>query len=226
MSLLATVIDVFVDRDDDHGTATGIVWASSRTRKHEHEITADLGIHEAIFIDGVNDGVATARVFTSSMERRFSVASSVALAGWLRDAGDEIRSIDVPAGSVRVRADDDDAVFVTAMPEWVPEFELAQLSTPAEVDAVDPDAFGTGRHYVWAWADESAGEVRARLFIPDDGLREAQAGGSAAMRLSSELARDLRIREGAGSLLATHVRYLGQQVEVGGRVARPREVEL
>lgn len=225
MSLLAAVVDVFVDEDDAHGAPVGLVWASMLTRTHEQDIAADLGVDEVVFIDGVADATATARVFTASAERPFSVQATVALAAWLLDGGDELRSITVPAGSVRVRIEEE-LVFVTALPEWLPEVELTEFATAEEVDAVDPDAYATGRNYVWAWIDESRGEVRARFFTAGDGVREGEASGSAAVRLSSELARDLRIVQGAGSVLTTHVRYLGQQVEVGGRVSVPREVEI
>ena len=81
-------------------------------------------------------------------------------------------------------------------------------------------------HYVWAWLDEPARRVRARMFAPAFGIREDEATGSAAMRLTAELGRDLEIVQGEGSLLHTHVRYLGQQVEVGGLVSEAEMTEL
>ncbi len=73
---------------------------------------------------------------------------------------------------------------------------------------------------------EPAGKVRARMFAADLGIREDEATGSAAVALSAQLGRDLEIRQGEGSLLRTHVRYLGQQIEVGGRVSEARITEL
>ena len=61
---------------------------------------------------------------------------------------------------------------------------------------------------------------------PAFGIREDEATGSAAMRLTADLGRDLEIVQGRGSLLHTHVRYLGQQVEVGGRVSEAEMTEL
>ena len=131
----------------------------------------------------------------------------------------------MPAGTVRVRTDGD-LTFVSASPAWAPEFLLDQLPSPTEVDAVDPDAYGEGLHYVWAWADERAGRVRARMFAPDLGIREDEATGAAAVRLTAELGRDLEILQGGGSVLHTHARGADAQVEVGGRVSEARVVEL
>ena len=217
------VVNVFVDDTGAHGNPLGIVWASPSTRKHEQQIAADLGFSETIFIDGLVDRVATARIFTPRQELPFAGHPTVGLAAWLRSKGDEIKAIKVPAGSVRVRFDGD-LVFVTAMPEWTPAFEIARLDTPAEVEAVDPDAYRQGLHYVWAWIDEEARRVRARMFAPELGIREDEATGAAAVRLTAELGRDIEIVQGQGSLLHTHVRYLGQQVEVGGRVSDARTI--
>ena len=217
------VVNVFVDDTGAHGNPLGIVWASPSTRKHEQQIAADLGFSETTFIDGLVDRVATARIFTPRQELPFAGHPTVGLAAWLRSNGDEITAIKVPAGSVRVRFDGD-LVFVTAMPEWTPAFEIARLDTPAEVEAVDPDAYRQGLHYVWAWMDEDARRVRARMFAPELGIREDEATGAAAVRLTAELGRDMEIVQGQGSLLHTHVRYLGQQVEVGGRVSDARTI--
>lgn len=227
MSIIADVVDVFVDAQGEHGNPLGIVWASPSTRRHEQQIAADFGFSETIFIDDVSDATATARIFTPSVELPFAGHPTVGLAAWLRHGGDTIRAIRVPAGSVRVRSDDDgDRDYVTALPEWAPSFELTRLDSAAEVEAVDRAAYGSGRHYVWAWRDEAERTVRARMFAPDLGIAEDEATGSAAVRLTAELGVDLDILQGEGSVLLTHVRYLGQQVEVGGRTSRARTVEL
>ncbi len=219
------VVSVFVDEGGAHGNPLGIVWASSSTRKHEQQIAVDLGFSETIFIDAVAGGSASARIFTPRAELRFAGHPTVGLAAWLRSHGDEVDAINVPAGSVRVRFDDD-RVFVTALPEWAPQFEIARLDSAAEVEAVDPDAYASGLHYVWAWIDEGTRRVRARMFAPDLGIREDEATGAAAIRLTAEVGRDLEIVQGSGSLLSTHVRHLGRQIEVGGRVSAARTIEL
>lgn len=225
MVLHLDVVDVFVDDAGEHGNPLGIVWSSPTTRGRESDITADLRLSETVFIDALEGATVRARIFTPTRELPFAGHPTVGLAAWLHAGGDEITTIVTPAGSVRVRVDGE-AVFVTALPQWCPEFGLSRLDDAAAVTAVDPDAYAEGQHYVWAWADEAAGRVRARMFGPALGIREDEATGSAAVRLTAELGRDLEIVQGAGSVLRTHVRYLGQQIEVGGRVSDARIVEF
>ena len=221
MNLLVNVVNVFVDDDGAHGNPLGIVWASPSTRKHEQQIAADLGFSETIFIDAVADRVATARIFTPTRELPFAGHPTVGLAAWLRSNGDDVTAINVPAGSVRVRVDGD-LVFVTAPPEWTPAFELNQLASPAEVEAVDPDAYGHRVALRVGVARRTGGarsrtHVRAR--VRDPRRRSHRLGRNAAHSRARTRSRD---RAGTGSLLHTHVRYLGQQIEVGGRVSEAR----
>lgn len=225
MSLLVNVVNVFVDADGNHGNPLAIVWASAATRKREQQIAADLGFSETIFIDALEGSEVRARIFTPAQELRFAGHPTVGLAAWLQASGDDVQEIVVPAGVARVRTEGD-RVFVNARADWAPEFALEQLESPDDVAAVDPDAYGIGLHYVWAWADEEAGAVRSRMFAPTLGIREDEATGAAAIRLSAALGRDLTIRQGSGSEIFTHVRYLGQQVEVGGRTSSDRIFEL
>jgi predicted PhzF superfamily epimerase YddE/YHI9 len=225
MSLLVSMVRVFTDDAGEHGNPLGILWSSPQTRRREQQIAADLGFSETVFIDQVDGAAARARIFTPTRELPFAGHPTVGLAAWLRAGGEELTAIDVPAGRVRVRTEGDED-FVTALPDWAPPFELTELPSPADVDAVDPDAFADGQHYLWAWSDETAGDVRARMFGPELGIREDEATGAAAVRLTAHLGRDLRIVQGRGSVLRTHPRYLGQQIEVGGRTSEASVVEL
>ena len=225
MGILATVVNVFVDEAGEHGNPLGIVWASTATRGHEQDIAAALGFSETVFIDEVDGRTVRARIFTPKQELRFAGHPTVGLAAWLRAAGDDIRHVVVPAGSARVRADGD-LTWISADVDWAPEFELERLDSPGEVDAVDPDAYTEGMHYVWAWLDEEAGRVRTRMFAPGLGIRTDEATGSAAIRLTAALGRDLQIEQGAGPRLVTHRRNLGREVEIGGRTTPGRDVEL
>ena len=71
---------------------------------------------------------------------------------------------------------------------------------------------------VWAWEDEAAGRLRARVFPNGIGIAEDEATGAAALQFGALLGRDLVIRQGEGSEL--HVRPGDDgTVAVGGRVA-------
>jgi predicted PhzF superfamily epimerase YddE/YHI9 len=69
---------------------------------------------------------------------------------------------------------------------------------------------------VWAWEDEAAGRVRARVFVPALGVPEDEATGSAALRLCAAAGVPLEIRQGVGSLIHARPGPEGT-VEVGGR---------
>jgi len=81
----------------------------------------------------------------------------------------------------------------------VHEFAIEQLATVAEVDAQEPPSMGTPGRYVWAWEDEAAGRIRARVFPVAMGIAEDEATGAAALRLGAELGRPLTLRQGVGS---------------------------
>ena len=107
--------------------------------------------------------------------------------------------------------------WIEADPEWGPPFELLQVSSPAEVDALEGAPDGYGLAAVWAWIDEDAGLVRERVFVPEAGIEEDEATGSAALRLCALVGREIEIRQGRGSVL--EARPLGpDRAEVGGRV--------
>ena len=65
--------------------------------------------------------------------------------------------------------------------------------------------------------DEDAGLIRSRVFVPELGVSEDEATGSAAILLAADLDREIEISQGRGSRL--HARPVpGGRVEVGGRV--------
>jgi len=224
MGVLVNVVNVFVDAAGEHGNPLGIVWASASTKGREQEISADLGFSETVFIDEIAGTGIRARIFTPTRELPFAGHPIVGVAAWLRASGDDIRTVTVPAGVARVRVDGD-RVFVTGRPEWAPDFMCEQLATPRDVELVDPEAYGFGKHYVWSWIDREAGRVRARMFAPELGIREDAATGSGAMRLSAAVGRDLEIRQSEGSELFTRV-LPGGQIEVGGRVTEARLADI
>jgi predicted PhzF superfamily epimerase YddE/YHI9 len=73
-------------------------------------------------------------------------------------------------------------------------------------------------HEFWAWADEAAGRVRARVFGSRYGVAEDEATGSGALRLTGLLQRPLIIRQGLGSIIYARPAGSGRG-EIGGRVA-------
>ncbi len=95
---------------------------------------------------------------------------------------------------------EDGAAFVTARPEWAPPFDYR----PARVAGRGAGAAAAGQAtntYAWAWIDEAAGTIRARSFVPEAGIAEDEATGSAALALCAKLGRPIVVHQGHGSVL-------------------------
>jgi predicted PhzF superfamily epimerase YddE/YHI9 len=166
-----------------------------------------------VFVDDAARGEL--RIFTPAVELDFAGHPTVGTAWLLRQRGFSVSALRVQAGEAAVRYEGGDA-FVAGRPEWGPPWELEQLGSPAAVEALDrpPD-----RHDLvsaWAWLDEAAGVVRARVFGPRLGVDEDEATGSAAVRLCSALGRPLDIRQGRASRILAQP-LDGGWVEIGGR---------
>ncbi len=204
---------VFCDAEGRFGNELGVVRDGPSVAADDRQaLAARLGYSETVFIDDAERGVF--RIFTPEVELPFAGHPSVGTAWVLaqeRLAPDVLRP---PAGEIAV-VREGDVTWVRARPEWCPPWELRQLGSPEEVDAVPVSR--DGLHYVWAWIDEDAGLVRARCFVPEAGVEEDEATGSAALPLAAELGREIEVRQGRGSVL--HARPAGDgQAEVGGRV--------
>jgi predicted PhzF superfamily epimerase YddE/YHI9 len=175
-------------------------------------VAADLGLSETVFVDDAERGEL--RIFSPLLEMPFAGHPTVGTAWLLAAERGPVPSLRVPAGELRVRYEDG-ATFVAARPEWSPEFEWEQLDSPAEVEGLGGPPRGHDHLGAWAWIDERAGTIRARVFPVRYGIAEDEATGSAATILCSQLGRELEIRQGGGSLI--RARPLdGGYVEVGG----------
>jgi predicted PhzF superfamily epimerase YddE/YHI9 len=96
--------------------------------------------------------------------------------------------------------------------------ETIFVDLPVALLSADPADFPDDvAHYLWTWTDRSAGSLRARMFASNLGVREDEATGSAAMRITDYLSRDLAIVQGKGSVIETTWNPEGW-VGVAGRV--------
>jgi predicted PhzF superfamily epimerase YddE/YHI9 len=150
------------------------------------------------------------RIFTPAVELPFAGHPLVGTAWLLRHPA----VLRPPAGEVRAWAEGE-LTWIRARAEWAQLYDLQQHETPAAVDALAVPG-GDAMIDAWAWEDEPAGRVRARVFPNGIGIDEDEATGAAAIQLAAHLGRDLVIRQGLGSEL--HARAEGQTVALGGRV--------
>jgi predicted PhzF superfamily epimerase YddE/YHI9 len=209
------VLRVFVNEDGEWGNPLGVFLAGGRVPEPaRRRVAAELGFSETVFVD---DPVAgRLRIYTPQVELPFAGHPSVGAAWLLAREGAPAKVLRPPAGEVGARQVDG-ATLVAAKPEWAPSFEYRRLGSPAEVRALAASA-QSANTYAWSWIDEDAGTIRARSFVPEAGIAEDEATGSAALALCARLARPITIHQGHGSVLLCRPLADGR-VEVGGAVA-------
>lgn len=210
------VLRVFTGEAGDWGNPLGVFLDGDEVPAERRQaVAAELGYSETVFVDERARGAC--RIFTPGSELGFAGHPSVGTAWLLAREGERVEALRPPAGEVAVRFEGE-GTFVAARADWSPPWEMIELGTAAEVEALDgPPGGREDEIYIWAWADEAAGLVRSRCFALADGVGEDEATGSAALMLATELDRRLRIQQGQGSVL--DVRPLGDgRAEVGGRV--------
>jgi predicted PhzF superfamily epimerase YddE/YHI9 len=219
MGFDVTVLRVFTDSEGNFGNPLGVVDASTvELRKHQ-PVATQLGYSETVFIDVPSAGSTTAhaRIYTPLTEVPFAGHPTVGASWWLRARGTPIRTLQVPAGIVQVSYDDD-ITAISARAEWAPEYAIHDLDSLDELAAADAADFPDDvPHYLWTWIDEPAGSLRARMFAANLGVPEDEATGSAAVRITDYLSRDLTITQGKGSVIETTWNPQGW-VRVSGRV--------
>jgi predicted PhzF superfamily epimerase YddE/YHI9 len=208
------VLRVFVGDGDAGGNPLGVFLDGGEVPEGERQgVAADLGFSETVFVEDCGQG--RLRIFTPKEELPFAGHPLVGAAWLLASEGFEVSALHPPAGEVPVRTEDD-LTFISGKPEWAPPFEHIELGSPAEVEALagPPDSHDLAG--VWAWEDEEAGYVRARVFPVRLGIEEDEATGAHAVRLAAWLRRTIVIRQGEGSLIFAEPRLDGT-VEIGGR---------
>jgi len=220
MGIDVTVLRVFTDSAGNFGNPLGVVDASTVEAQWHQRVATQLGYSETIFVDLPSAGSSTAdaRIYTPLTELPFAGHPTVGASWWLRARGTPIRTLQVPAGIVQVSYDDD-LTAISARSEWSPEFAIHDLESLDELAAADAADFPDDvPHYLWTWIDEPAGSLRSRLFAASLGVTEDEATGSAAVRMTEYLSRDLTITQGKGSVIQTTWSPEGW-VQVAGRVA-------
>ncbi len=219
MSIDVTVLRVFTDSAGNFGNPLGVVDASTVAPQQHQWLATQLGYSETIFVDLPRAGSTTAhaRIYTPLTELPFAGHPTVGASWWLRASGKPIRTLQVPAGIVQVSYDDD-VTAVSARSEWGPEFAIHDLESLDDLAAASPADFPDDiQHYLWTWIDKATGSLRSRMFAASLGVPEDEATGSAAVRITDYLSRDLTIIQGKGSVIETTWSPEGW-VRIAGRV--------
>lgn len=219
MTIDVTVLRVFTDQDGRFGNPLGVVDAATVDPADRQRIATELAYSETIFVSLPDVGIKTAHahIHTPTTELSFAGHPTVGASWWLMNQGKPVNTLQVPAGVVQVSYSDD-LTSIRARAEWAPDFSMYNLATTDELSAADPDDYPDDtEHYLWTWLDESAGTVRSRMFAANLGVREDEATGAAALRITEHLSRDLTIVQGQGSIIETSWSPDGW-AQVAGRV--------
>jgi predicted PhzF superfamily epimerase YddE/YHI9 len=207
------LLRVFCDDDGTGGNPLAVFLDGAEVPAPARQaVAADLGLSETVFVDNAERGEL--HIFTPTVELPFAGHPTVGSAWLLAAERKPVRSLRVPAGELRVRYEDGDA-FVAGRPEWAPPFEWERLDSPADVEGLSGPPGGHDHLGVWAWIDERAGTVRARVFPLRYGIAEDEATGVAAVILCAQLGRELDVHQGRGSRIRVRPLERGY-VEVGG----------
>ena len=220
MGIDVAVVRVFTDPDGNFGNPLGVVDAGQVEAADRQRLATQLGYSETIFVDLPAAGSTTAHatIYTPRTEVAFAGHPTVGASWWLRENGRPIKTLQVPAGIVQVSYYEDGLTGISAWSEWAPELAIHEFDSVDDLFAADPTDFADDTaHYLWTWIDRAAGRLRARMFAANLGVPEDEATGSAAMRITDFLSRDLRITQGKGSLIETTWNAEGW-VLVAGRV--------
>ena len=207
------VLRVFCSDDGSGGNLLGVFLdASGIDAARRRRVAGELGFSETVFVEDASTG--TARIHTPEMELGFAGHPSVGTAWLLARERAPVGALRLADGEVPVRYEGR-LTFVSARPEWGPQYEFAQLASPAEIEALDGPPGDHDLIGAWAWAQEDEGVVRARVFPRALGIAEDEATGSAAVGLAHRLGRTLDIRQGRGSRILAAPAADGM-VEIGG----------
>jgi predicted PhzF superfamily epimerase YddE/YHI9 len=206
---------VFLGAGGAGGNPLGVVLDGAAIPASERQaVAADLGYSETVFVEDAVSGAL--HIHTPAVELPLAGHPLVGTAWLLEHAGTPVAMLRPPAGDVPTWSDGE-LTWIRGRPEWGPTYDKAQLESVAAVDAFAVPG-GDAMVAVWAWEDETAGRLRARVFPNGIGIAEDEATGAAALQFGALLGRDLVIHQGAESEL--HVRPGDDgTVAVGGRVA-------
>jgi predicted PhzF superfamily epimerase YddE/YHI9 len=208
------VLRVFVNEESEWGNPLGVFLEGEQVAVRDRQgVAAELGFSETVFVDDPATG--RLRIYTPLVELPFAGHPTVGAAWLLAREGVSVEALRLPAGEVEVRYAGQ-MTYVAARPEWAPRFEYRCLGSPAEVRGLSAAGHEVNK-YAWAWIDESAGTIRARSFVPEAGIAEDEATGSAAIGLCARLERPITVHQGHGSVLVCRP-LAGGRIEVGGKV--------
>lgn len=219
------ILRVFCDDRERAGNLLGVFPDGGAVpAAQRQEIARQLGFSETVFVLDLD--TASLEIYTPARELPFAGHPLVGTAWLLGADNPDLSVLRPPAGEVRIEVHER-LVWVHARAEYSPHWDSVRLDTAESVLELKGPPGDLGHVQAWAWQDEEAGVVRARVFAEQYGVPEDPATGSAAIVLCAALGRELRIIQGqAGMESEIRVRPLADGwFALGGRVVVDRPPE-
>jgi predicted PhzF superfamily epimerase YddE/YHI9 len=222
------VVRVFTDPEGRYGNRLGVVLdTTGLDDERRQQIATELDFSETVFVDDVDK--AQLRIYTPAREIPLAGHPLVGTCWLLSEVtGAQVTTLR-PLRAANVDAWEDDGVtWIRARIADAPPWNFVQLDAPGKIDALSvPPAPEYDMHEFWAWQDEAAGRLRARVFASSHNIAEDEATGSGALRLIQLLRRPLVISQGRGSVLyARPAQDCDSRAEVGGRVVKDEVLSI
>ncbi|HVB41345.1 MAG TPA: PhzF family phenazine biosynthesis protein [Streptosporangiaceae bacterium] len=214
-----TVLRVFADSGGSFGNHLGLVLDGAQVAGAEDRlaIARKLGFSATVFVDDITTGMLA--IFTPGGELPFAGHPVVGTAWAIARETGQVPALLRPPAGVTPAWSEDDLTWVTAPLAGTPPWWHERMDSAAAVDALDGPVHPIqDMTQLWAWEDEAAGAVRARVFAGRLGIAQDEACGSASMRLCAALGRPLTLRHGNGSIILARPGTVPGTADVGGRV--------
>lgn len=222
------VVRVFTNKLGEYGNPVGVVFDKKKlvTTEDRQRVATTLGFSETVFVNSLEDPDVS--VFDTTHEVKFAGHALVG-AAWLIATKREQPTESIHCSGINIGTWQEGPMqWVRAPLSLTPPWNHEHLTSPEAVEAINDQEAATKEHvFVWAWADEEGGIVRARTFLPDWDILEDQGNGSGSMQRAVALNRSLEIHHGVGSVIYARP-ALNDQAEVGGRtyLDKPRSIAL
>jgi predicted PhzF superfamily epimerase YddE/YHI9 len=218
------VLRVFTDEDGQYGNALGVVLDGPAIPEDRRQsLAAELGFSETVYVDDAATG--RVRIFTPASELPLAGHPLVSTSWLLEQQGQGVTELNPPAGPVATW-NEDSLTWIRGPVSAAPPWTLNAVEDAATVDAMTgPPTPEADADQYWAYEDEQAGVVRARVFAARYDVHEDEACGSASMLLADRLQRPITTKHGHGSVMWARPAADGM-AEVGGRVVLDEQREV
>ena len=220
------ILRAFTDDAGNFGSFAGVVMDEGRhlDNSRRQAIARRLGYEETVFVNEVgNSHVSVVNLQNEIMFAGVPIVCAAWLLGKIKGRPTDV--ISCLSGEVQTWQNDG-LTWVRSSLAMMPRWNHVQFENAEAILAIMAEEGARMQHTMaWAWIDESRGLIRARTFISDSEISEAEGNGSGSMMLAAMLNRSIEIKHGQGSVIFAKPAD-NNYAEVGGRVVQDGDINL